>query len=264
MQKTRFNIESENFDLYFASLLPMISPQAKEGLPKDVLYRLFRRGGEVNGNGVYKLGFISKLFILWKCFRKRIFIVVEDEERGLSVEDFVELRTAIKLRDYGTPRAEGLVADGTFITANKELCDSFAYLNTLSNSGAYTYLKRAKNPIPNKTADFVAQMKYIARVFSHYEGNKKKWVAAYGISIPEFLVLLYTYSGKDVLGSVMYRDIYKQAYQSSPTRVKQAFGTLQSKGYLKKTGSGSGAKMSITPLGTDITTTILTKYAINI
>jgi hypothetical protein len=156
-----------------------------------------------------------------------------------------------------------MIAEGMFITGNKELCDSFAYLNTLSMSGAYSYLKRAKNPIPNKTAEFKTQMQYIAKVFSFYEGNKKKWVAAHGLAIPEFLVLLYTYHGKEVVGAEMYKDVYRQAYQSSPTRIKTAFGTLQSKGYLKKTGSGKGAKMQITPLGVDITTTILTKYAVN-
>lgn len=253
MLDTRFNIECENFDLYFEKLVPTIGSAAKEGLPRDVLYKMRRK----------KLGFIGKLFILWKCLRKRWWIVVEEEEGGLTIEQFVELREAVKRRDYGVPKAEGYVSTGMFVTATKELADSFEYLNRLSNSPAYNYIQRAKNKIPNNTAQWNEQMKFIVRMLAFYESKKKTWVEEKGIMIPDFLVLLYCYCGDEVKGSDMYGSFYKRAYQSSPRKIKVAFMTLQGRGYLKKIGNTSTAKWQITPLGKELINSILTKYALN-
>ena len=71
MLKTRFDLFTENFDLFFASLLPKLSADEREKLPIDVKFKLFRGGGEPNAKNTSKLNFIAKLWILWKCFRKR-------------------------------------------------------------------------------------------------------------------------------------------------------------------------------------------------
>lgn len=261
MSKTKFDIDCENFDLYFASQLPSISQPAKEGLPKDVRYKIFH-GGDGNPKNTSKLGFFSKLYILWRCLRKRWWLIIEDEETGLSIEQFFELKAAIKKRDMGVPRAEGLTSVGTFVTGSKELCETMNYLNQLSASGAYNYLLRGKNKLPNKTAEFRRQMNYIIRFLAGYEAAKKQFVEDFELRMPEFLVLFYTYNGKEVLGSIMYNEFYKRAYQSSPTKIKLAFSTLQQKGYLKKTGDGRGAKLSITPLGVEIVNRLLDKYIV--
>ncbi|MFK5173314.1 hypothetical protein ACI3QN_12440, partial [Propionibacterium freudenreichii] len=92
-----------------------------------------------------------KLYILWKALRKNFFIVVEgDDTNGLTVEQFVEIKNAIKVRDYGVDRVnEFLIPQGTFVTGGKELMESLAYLNNLSTSPAYKYLLRGKNPVAN-------------------------------------------------------------------------------------------------------------------
>lgn len=253
MGDTRFNIEAENFDLYFEKLIPTISHAAKEGLPRDVLYKM----------RVGKLSFLGRLFILWKCLKKRWWIVVEEENGGLSIDQFTELREAIKRREFGIPKAQGLVSSGTFVTASKELADSFEYLNRLSNSPAYNFLQRVKNKTPNNTVQWNEQMKYIVRFLAFYESNKKTWVESTGIMIPEFLVLIYCYRGDEVKGSDMYGSFYKRAYQSSPRKIKVAFMTLQSRGLLKKSGNTSTAKWQITPSGKELINSILTKYALN-
>jgi tRNA splicing endonuclease len=263
MPKTRFDIDSENFDLYFANQVSGISPQAKEGLPKDVIFKLWRGGGELNPRNTNKLNFIAKLYILWKCLRKRWWIVVEDQDNGLSVEDFVELREAIKRKDCGVPQAEGLVTSGTFITASKELSDAFAYLNHLSVSPAYNYLLKSKNKVNNKSAEYERKMAYIFKFLAHYESKKKEWVAQMSIGIPEWLVLIYLYQGKDMVGAVMYNDFYKRAYQSSSGKIKTAFGSLQQRGFIEKTGITKGATLRITALGKDFLKQIAQKYIVN-
>lgn len=254
MFATKFDLESENFDLYFQKATQEMTAMDRAELPKDVIFKLRNN----------RLGFLGKIYILWKCFRKRWYIVVEDEDRGLSAEAFAELRKSIKKRDYSAPLSDTkLVSTGTFFLANKEFSDTLAYLNMLSSSGSYNFLQRGKNKIPNKTAEWKAQMVYITKFLVRYEGHKKRWGTNMQISMPEFFVMLYLYPGEEVLGSIMYRDIFRSSYNSSPIRIKVAFGTLQSRGYIRKTGEGRGAKLQITSTGTDVINSILTKYALN-
>jgi hypothetical protein len=152
---------------------------------------------------------------------------------------------------------------GTVVFANKELSECCAYLNRLSSSPAYNYLIKGKNNIPCPTAERNKEMAYICRFLVEYEKNKKTWVAAYGISIPEWLVLIYLYHGKEIIGSPIYKEVYRRAYQSSPTKLRGCFSTLQNKKFIQKTGTGKGAMMSITPLGKDTVDGILTRYALN-
>jgi len=253
MADTRFGLDVENFNLYFEKIVPLISQPAKEALPKDVLSRL-KRG---------RLSFLGKLWVLWRCLNKRWWIVVEEENGGLSVEDFVGLREAIKRRDYGVPRAEGLISSGTFVTASKELADSFDYLNRLSTSGAYNYLQRSRNKISNRTQERKEQLEFICRFLAHYESVKKKIVSHTSLNMSEIFVLLYYYNGKEMPGSILYKEYFKSAYQSSPTRIKSAFGSLQNLRYLQKIGSTKGATFVMTPLGRDVVNTLLSKYVLS-
>lgn len=263
MEKTRFDIDCENFDLFFANQMPHIVPEAKEGLPKDVRFKLFRKGGEFQSKSTSRLGFLAKLFILWKCLHKRWWIVVEDEHKGMSIEQFHEHHKAIKKRDFGIQKAEGSVSAGYFVLASKELGDCFEYMNRLSTSSAYNYLSKGKNKIPNKTAEWNEQMKYILRFIICYEGNKKIWVSDKQLSVPEWYVLGSLFHGKDMAGSILYRETFKRAYQSSPNKIKKAFSTLQSRGYIEKVGATKGATFRITALGKDVVVSIIEKYAIN-
>lgn len=264
-EKTLFNISIDNFDLYFDKQLSSITPQAKEGLPKDVVFKLFRKGGEVNSNSTSKLSFLAKLYVLWKALRKNIFIVVEgDDVNGLTVEQFMELKTAIKVRDYGVSRNnEYVIPQATFVTGSKDLMQTLAYLNNLSTSPAYKYLLRGKNLVPNKVEQNITATSYICRFLSHYEANRKKIGFQSGINISEWLVLINIYHGREVLSNTIWRDIYKYSFNSSKTKLKLAFGSLQNRGYITKYGTTRGAKIQITAFGTSTVNDILQKYAVN-
>jgi hypothetical protein len=261
--KTRIDIDSEALGLYFAHEIEKITPQAKSDLPKDIAFKLFRGGGKFNANSTSKLGFLAKLYVLWKALNKRWWIVIEDEDNGMTPGQFMELRKAYKRRDYGVEKAKTIMLSGTVVFANKELSECCAYLNRLSSSPAYNYLIKGKNHVPCPTAERNKEMAYICRFLVEYEKNKKTWVAAYGISIPEWLVLIYLYHGKEIVGSPIYKEVYRRAYQSSPTKLRSCFSTLQNKKFIQKTGTGKGAMMSITPLGKDTVDGILTRYALN-
>lgn len=261
-EKTLLDMSSENFDAYFIKQAKETSYSSREELPRDISSRLFKSGGQLNEKFAVNLGVLGKIFVLWKALRKRVYIVVEDEQNGMTPGQFLEMQKGIKKRDYSAESVSG-ISHGVFVLANKELSESFSYLNRLNNSGAYNYLTKTKNQPPNPTTEYKDRMNYITRFLLYYESQKKKWVAETQITIPEFLVLLFTYQGKEVPGAIMYKDVLKRAYQSSPKKIKLAFSVLQAKGMLKKSGMTSGAMMQITPLGIDAVNRILSKYALN-
>lgn len=261
--KTRFDISSENFDLFFDHELAKITPEAKDGLPGDVMFKIFRKGGKVNSTSTSKLSFISKMFILVKCLKKRFYVVVEDEEAGIKMEDFNNIPRLLKERDLGADNSDPLMARGGFLLASKEVCDTYAYLNALSGSASYNYLLKGKNSVPNPTTEADKVVIGITKFLTHYEGNKKTFVSQTGISMPEFYVLLFLYRGGEIKSSILYQEVFKRAYQSSPTKVKTAFGTLQQRKYITKYGNTKNTILQITPLGKSFLRGILDKYILN-
>lgn len=263
--KTKFDLLAENLDLYFVNQLCRITPQARESLPKDVQFKLFRKGGEINNKNTSSLSFLGKLYVLWRALRKNIFIVIEGEDsNGLSVEDFVELKRAIKIRDYGVDRTnEYVIPQATFVTGDKQLMESMAYLNNLSNSPAYKYLLRAKNPVPNKAEQNKTASEYVCRFLSHYESNRKKIGYESGLNISEWMVLIALYGGNEVESNSMWKSKYQYSFNSSKTKIKLAVGSLQRRGYIVKYGTTFKAKLQITSLGTSVVNEILQKYCVN-
>lgn len=263
MQKTLFDIDCENMDLFFSNEVDKISVTAKSELPKDVSFKLFRKGGEFNTSSTSKIGFIGKLYILWKALNKRWWLFIEDRDNGMTPGQFMELRKAYKKREYTAERAGVLKSTGTMVLSNKELSECMAYLNLLSVSPAYNYLMGGKNKVHNHTEDWMKKMRYIVSIFAVYESQKKNWVASTGVSIPEWLILIYLYPKGAVNGAPIYKEFYKRAYQSSPTKLVRSFSVLQRKGYIEKIGSTKQAAFNITALGIDTVNIILTKYALN-
>lgn len=263
--KTTFDICVDNLDLYFANQLCSITPQAKEALPKDVQFKLFRKGGEVDSNSTSKLSFLAKLYVLWKALRKNIFVIVEgDDGNGLTVEEFVALKQAIKVRDYGVDRNnEYVIPQATFVTGSKDLMDSMAYLNNLSTSPAYKYLLKSKNHTPNKVEHSKEASEYICRFLSHYEANRKSIGFQSGLNISEWMILIALYHGKEVESNSVWKTKYKYSFNSSKTKIKLAVGSLQQKGFIVKYGTTFRAKLQITALGTSTCNEVLQKYCVN-
>lgn len=263
MAKLKFDISCPNFDSYFSKSIENIGEQEKSSLPKELLFKLFRRGGIYDATSTNKLTFIAKLFILFKCLKKRWYIVVEDEENGMSVEQFWAFRKALGKRNYDLNNAGELISTGIFVLASKELAETYGHLNNLSVSNAYNFLVKTKNTEVSKFTEYRQRMDYITNLFSFYESQKKTWVMATGLSIPEFLVLTYIYSRGEVVSAQLHKTIYKYAYNSSSTQIKLAFGTLQRKGMVEKIGVNKAVKLKITAAGIEIIDHIFRKYALN-
>lgn len=263
MPKEPFNIDSDNFELYFEKQLEAITEAGKEALPAGFIGRIFYADGKPNPTNIRRLSALAKLFILYRSLKKRVWIVVENPETGLSVEEFIELGKALRKRDYGQKMSNDLKTKATFITASKELGEYFDYINGLCNSPMYNYLMKYKNFKPTKTSEHIEKKNYIVRFLRHYEGHKKMWCEGGKITIPEWYVLLYLYDKEWVIGSEIYKTTFKRSMQSSPTKIKQSYGTLQNKHYIIKNNTGKHSRFKITPMGKDVVDYILNNYAVN-
>jgi hypothetical protein len=261
--KTLFDIDCEALDLFFSHEIEKISPTAKSELPKDVSFKLFRGGGKFNTKSTSKLGFIAKLYILWKALTKRWWILIEDEENGITPGQFMDLRKAYKKRDYSPEQAAVLKSTGTIVLASTELAHTMTYLNRLSASGAYNYIMKGKNAPKSKTTEDDKERVQIAKFLAHYEGQKKNIVSSAGLAIPELYVLLTLFEGKDVPTSLISKEKFRRAYQSSPNKIKMAFSTLQTRGLAAKTGVIRGATLQITSSGKELLNTVFEKYILN-
>lgn len=262
--KTKWDISNENFDHFFAHQSGQMSEQQRFLLPKELYFKLFKRGGSVDTTGSCKLSFLAKLFILIKALRKRVIIMVEDES-GMDEEQYFEYKKLLSKHKYEITSADGLITDAVFVTANKELMDTYSRLNRLSVSPAYNYAIKAKNPhrLPSKQAEYNNQIAYIAKLLSYYESNRKKITMQMGIAFCEWLVLIHIFHGGSVVSSSIYKEHYRYGYNSSAKQIKLAFGSLQQRGYIVKIGSTRGAKIEITALGRDKVCDIMQKFVVN-
>ncbi len=262
MAKLKFDISCPNFDSYFSKSIESIGDQERASLPKELAFKLWRKGGIVDATSSNKLGFLAKVFVLWKVLKKRWVIIFEDEA-GMNEEQYFQFKANLKKREYGMVPSEDLVSTGSFVLGSKELFETFSRLNFLSVGPAYSFLVKTKNTEVSKSIEYTQQMTYLFRMLSWYESKKKRWVMDTGLSMPEYLVLIFIYERGDVVSSQIHKEIYKYAYNSSSTQIKLAFGTLQRKGMLEKYGVKKGVNIRITALGIDILHRIADKYIIN-
>ena len=263
MAKTLFDIDCEPLDLYFCHEIENITPTAKSDLPKDVAFKMFRGGGKFRTKSTSRLGFLAKLYILWKALNKRWWIFIEDEENGMTTGQFLELRKAYKKKDYSVDQANVLKSSGSLVLASKELGDNMTYLNRLSASGAYNYVMKGKNAPKSKVSEDTRQRAEVVKFLANFCSQQKKMVIGAGLTVPEFYVLMTLFDGKDLPGSFIYREKFSRAYQSSPSKIKLAFMTLQARGLIVRNGATRSATLQITSSGKELLNGMFEKYILN-
>jgi len=257
MSTPKFDLQSENFDLYFAKEISKLNEHQRGDIPRELFFKLFRRGGVLNYKTSNKIGFLGKLFLLAKGAGKNVFIVIEDEN-GASVGEFAKLKKDIKSRGIMQEHAQALSALGTYVAGGKELIDTLAFMSKVNTSPLYNYLTKLRNVPRNKVAERKDEMTYITRFLCAYEGNKKKWIADTGLNIQEFMILLAMYHGDEVR-SLDVRNMLSGGIHAGSTKMKTAFSSLQTRSFIVRYGRTKTAKMQITPLGSELISRIILK-----
>lgn len=263
MPVNQYDISSDNFDFFFEKQLASMTESQKQEIPKGLLYRLLSRAGMVDEKSTRKMSFVMKLFVLFKVFKKRCIIIIEDEENGITEEAFLKLKKQTTKHDFGQKNASNLLTHSLFVLGNKELCDTYHRLNMLSVSPAYNYLINAKNKDYTKPGQWIAAMTYVNRFISHYEANRKRIVMETGLTMADWLVLTHLYNGNLIPSANIYKEWYRYSFNSSATKIKSSFSSLQARKYVEKVGSTRAAKIRITALGKDKVNEVLAKYVVN-
>lgn len=259
----KFNIENVNFEHFFLEQATRMSEHQKELLPKELLYKIFVKGFRIDTKSTSKLSFVAKLYVLVRSLNKRWVLMIEDDEKGLNTEDFFKYKEQTKKRNYTSDSATNLISEGEFVLGDSELFDTFDKLNRLSTSPAYNYLMKVKTKNYLKPDEYKRNMKFIANWLNNYESKRKTLVLQSGITMAEWITLTYLYDGEEKTGRVLYTDKFKYSYNTSATKIKLSFGSLQSKGFITKYGNGQGCKLQITALGRQKANSIIEKYVVN-
>lgn len=259
----KFDIQNSNFDYFFLENVAGMSEKQKEQLPKELLYKVFVKGFRVNSKSSSKLSFLAKLFTLVRALNKRWILMVEDDEKGMNAEEFFKWKDLTKRRNYTSDSATDLVSEGEFVLGNSELFDTFHKLNCLSTSPAYNYIQKIKTKNRVAPDEYISNMKLMISWINNYESIRKKIVMESNISMAEWITLTYLYDGKEKNGSVLYTEKFKYSYNTSRTKIKLSFGSLQNRGFITKYGNGKGCKLQITSLGRDKINSISEKYLVN-
>ena len=259
----KFDVSCSNFDNYFAIQSAGLGENQKELLPKEIIYKLFRKGGKPNTNSTSKLSFLSKIFVLIKALRKRVIILVEDDANGMDEEQYFKYKKLLKKNDLSIQNSTELVSDLTFVLANKEIMDTYSAMNLLSVSKAYNYITKARNMPDNKTSVWNVEMAYVNKFLSFYESNRKRISTQTGLTFADWLILIHIYNGNEYEGAPIYKQWYRYSCNSSQNKMKVALSTLQARGYITKNGGTFKSKYKITEFGRNKVTQILSKYALN-
>lgn len=259
-----YDIQSDNFELYFDKQLDAITPKNREFMPKSLAHKLYSVEGKRRRNGG-RIPFATKLWILWRLLKKRIWIVVEDQDGGIGIEDFVKLREAKKLHNHEI--VDDLMENATFVTGDKDLCYAMQAIHGASASPHYNYINRTRNRKDIvkscNTEEAKKQLKFICKFLQNYEAIRKDITVKCGLAFCEWLVLIHLYHiGKETTGSTIYREIYRRGYNSSENKIRNAFITLQQNGFIRKIGLTRGAKFEITALGIDAVHRVMNKLVL--
>ena len=252
--KTKWDISNENFDFFFHKLAATMTEEQKNILPKDLYFKLFKRGGDFDAKSTAKMSFLSKLFVLMKSLKKKCIIMIEDEKEGMTVEEFFKYKDLLKNRQFTISGADELIEDAIFVLGNNELVDTYSALNELSTSNAYNYCIQTRDSfrpkkIQNRAEKNKKAQSYIAKLFSDYEANRKRIHMNSGLNIVEFITLLAFYDDQERSPKDIYEYTYKHSFNASSNKIKLAFSSLNTKGLIDKWGKTRNAKMKITPLG---------------
>jgi hypothetical protein len=252
----KFDIHHDNFNYYFLEQTEKMGEMQKALLPRELLYKIYIKGHtRVNAKSSSKLTFLEKLLVLTTGLNKRWVLVIEDEDSGVDIAKYKKLTNG--------EAAEELMNDGLFVLSNGELTETFQKLNSVSTKAAYNYLTKVKNKNYLQPDEYKRNMNYLARFVSHYEAHRKKIAMENDLTMAEWLTLLFLYDGEEKVCSVLYKDKFKYSYNSSSTKFKLAFGTLQSKGFIIKYGIKASSKFQITALGRQKFGAIMAKYVVN-
>lgn len=257
---TEFDVQTENFDGFFELTVNGMSPEQRNLIPENLKKKLI---SQTNGKlRPQKLSFTEKLFILQRAFNKKWYVVVEGQqgEEAMSMEHYQQFREQRVWNEVTSSEANLMLRDAVSIVGDKDLIKWLFHLNDLCVSGAYNYGLKIRNVKPENLFKERQALHYFIRMLLVYEGNKRRIVRDYSISVADFYCLLFFYEGQKNKASVIYEEVLLNAININKGIILKALRSLVDKKYIDRYGKGQDTTYAITSFGINIVNDILVKY----
>lgn len=258
-KEDKIDFQAESFDNYFGVYVSKMTQEHRASLSPNILFRLFKKKGKQEFE---KVSFFKKWYILMRAFKKRLFIVIEDQVNGLTPEQFIEFKNRKKRQEPGVADAEELIGHGVCVLGNSDLVNWLAHLNGICDGPTYNYAIKIKNNQSVKFPQISKEIAYFSSVLFNYEFNKVKFFREREFGQVEFLILLYLYDGGQKESTPFYTQILKGYPGCGRRTTMDGFRRMESMGYITKLGVTNFTGYRITDLGKQVYHEILKKYII--
>jgi predicted transcriptional regulator len=256
------DIYNENFNHYFTEKLNGLTPEQKDKLPNELLYKIFKRGNEASAEA---LNFNEKTWILSVVFERNVTILIDDDE-GLDTKDFVTAIKAQRGKKTNGELLEDLRVHSAFALGNKELMTSMMYIAHVSCSSVYQLVKQN---VPN--ADHARNKKFMEAktafnktlgMLKHYEANTRRITMNYGLTMPEWYALI-NFAIAEGYAKDFYNRDFKYSYNSNTRNLHKGLKSIALKGYISAKKVGIKDRYTITAKGMELLGRIFSNILLN-
>lgn len=253
------DLQVENFNRFFAIKAKEMTPLQKERLPAEVLARVFKGRGRISTE---RLSFLHQVYILQRAMNIETYILVGDENNGIGVKDWEMFKRQQNGKRTDSTEINHYLSSGIFVLGSRELMEYMDHLNMLSLTPLCNYILKLKNREASRVQPFQRELELVASAIVKYEGSRKKIVRQKGLSISDWLILLYLVDGKEGGATPIYTDVYKDSMNATRTNFFSSFKKLREIGYIQRFGKGKSTKYKITALGKSIVREVFNSYII--
>jgi len=256
----RIELQNEAFDLYFAASAGNLTERQREALPLPVYRSLFLKNQKFK---LTSISFLRKLYVLLKALNKRFFLIVEDEENGVSPEAFMAIVEAEKNKERvpDTPWENSI--NYSFCLADKSLVDWLSFLSGICENPAYSYAQKLKVENLKSFPRYKEELKYLLAMFIRYEMGKKKIEKNKGVSVSEFYLLMHLYDGAWKGLATFYKELFMQIPGCSRRTMTDAIRKMLIEKTVEKKGNSRLLQYRITPYGTQFINEVMNKYVLS-
>lgn len=254
-------LESEAFDAYFYHLVMNASEEEKVRIPPAIYNKVIRKEKYFHYTGVTT--FFEKLAILFRAFRKDIYIVIRDTENGLTPEQFIEWDREEKKRNYSEDSAKKLLARSEFVLGNNDIANGLLYNRMLGASGIYKFLTKYHHATKFARHSMKNAFNEVCKLLIRHELAKRAIYHEFSIRPSEWLILLYLSDGQEKKGSLAYQEVWANAHFANRLQMSRGFVRLTSTGHIQRFGTANQhITYRITPLGLDLINKALAKHVL--
>lgn len=260
----RYELYNENFSRWFNILIEGITAQQQNMIPKDLAKRLYDRSKN-------PLQFHQQMYLISAVFGIPVVVLIgskgEDGE-GVKIPDLKEMLKTMKGKGKSTyEQAEQMFADFHFAVAGQDMIQGAMFTRLICATDIYKSVIPAvkRKTLGGKAAKFEehrSALRFMIRMFTSYESNKKRISTDYGFSMAEWYALLFFY-GEEKKGTTFYRETFKYAHAASQSLMKNALTRLVRDGYLTARGATHSRMYTTTAKGDDAILHIMDKLILN-